>query len=287
MSRVLLVLLVAGCGSSEPAERPLIFGGDRPAELEVPPMLDDGREYPLVLVLHGYGLNGFGQAAYFNLSSLPRDNEALLIAPDGTVDSTGKQFWNADPVCCDFDGSGVDDVGYLGALLDDVIEAWPVDRSQVFVVGHSNGAFMGYRMACERADVIAASAILAGNTSQPASACAPAEPTSMLVMHGTADAIVPFDGQIPGGGPLSQVSAGAIEARARWAAYDGCGPSTAGPAVDLEQSIVGAETTVEIADCEGTLGVELWTHEGVSHVPSYNPQFAGALWTWLTDHARP
>jgi polyhydroxybutyrate depolymerase len=283
-------MLVVACGGSDaPGERPLIFGGDRPAELEVPETLDEGRAYPLVLVLHGYGFNGFGQAAYFQLSNLPRDNEALLIAPDGTVDSSNRQFWNADPACCDFDGSNPDDVGYLGELLEDVIAAWPVDRSQVFVVGHSNGAFMGYRMACERADLIAASAILAGNTSRPESACTPSDPTSMLIMHGTADDIVPFDGAIPNTEPLVQLTAGAVESAARWSRYDGCGATaTAGTPLDLDQAVDGAETQVEIQDgCPGTLGVELWTLEGSSHVPAYSSTFGATLWDWFTAHARP
>jgi polyhydroxybutyrate depolymerase len=145
---------------------------------------------------------------------------------------------------------------------------------------------MGYRMACERADLITASAILAGNTSRPESACAPSDPTSMLVMHGTVDDIVPYDGRVPGGGPLDQLSAGAVESRARWSRYDGCDAPTPGTALDLDQAVAGAETQVEISSCGGTLGVELWTLEGVGHVPSYGPTFGATLWDWLTAHPR-
>jgi polyhydroxybutyrate depolymerase len=288
MRFALLAIVLFACGSDPSEPRPLLFGGDRPVELEVPQVLDEGREYPLVLVLHGYGFNGFGQAAFFQLSGLPRDNEALLLAPDGTVDSTGKQFWNADPTCCDFDGSNPDDVGYLGTLLEDVMAAWPVDRSSVFVVGHSNGAFMGYRMACERADLITAGAILAGNTSRSATACAPSDPSSMLIMHGTADVIVPYDGTQPTNSPLEQPTIGAVESRARWAQYDGClDTTTAGAALDLDQAVAGSETRVEIQNnCSGNIGVELWTLEGVGHVPAYSSTFGPTLWSWLTDHRR-
>ncbi len=287
MRSAFLAVGLLACGGSDPGERPTVFGGDRAVELQTPAVLDDGRQYPLLLVLHGYGATGFIQASYLQVANLPDMNEALLIAPDGTTDSGGNKFWNADPSCCDFGNTGVDDVGYLSSLLDDVIAAWPVDPAQVFVAGHSNGAFMGYRMACERADIITATAILAGNTSQPTSGCTPSEPTSMLVMHGTADTTVPYDGTVPGGSPLEMVTAGAVESRARWSQYDGCSGSQVSGNVDLDRSVVGSETEIVVSTgCPSNIGVELWTHEGVGHLPSYNTEFGPALWTWLKDHAR-
>lgn len=283
MRTALLALGLIACDKGlpdDPNERPNVFGGDREVELQAPETLDEGRAYPLVLVLHGYGANGLVQSAFFQVANLPKTNEALLLAPDGNTDSTGKKFWNADPSCCDFDNTGVDDVGYLSTLLEDVIEAWPVDPAQVYVVGHSNGAFMGYRMACERPDLITASALLAGNTSQPASACAPSEPTNMLIMHGTADAMVPYEPS----GPL----AGAVESAARWRSYDGCGDTTVTGTLDLDKGDgAGEETEVSVGSCPSGLGVELWTHNGVGHLPAYNTTFGPTLWSWLTDHARP
>ena len=100
------LLILLGCGTSDPGERPTVFGGDRAVQLKTPDVLDEGRAYPLVLVLHGYGANGLVQTGFFQLGNLAKDNEALLLSPDGNVDSGGKQFWNADPACCDFGGIG-------------------------------------------------------------------------------------------------------------------------------------------------------------------------------------
>jgi polyhydroxybutyrate depolymerase len=220
------------------------------------------------------------QSAYFNVNTLPADGEALVLAPDGLVDTTGKQFWNADPSCCDFYGRGQDDVTYIGELIDAVIATWPVDPTRVMLVGHSNGGYMGYRMACERADVITTVAILAGNTSRPATACAPAKPVNMLVMHGTDDATVSYAGNTAG--------IGAEAAASRWAQYDGCGASrTMATMLDLEQNVVGAETRVEIVDgCPIGVGVTLWRHEGVGHIPTWTAAFKTELWTWLSSHLR-
>lgn len=273
------VCLLAACGGGDSEPRPVTFGDDRPVDLRVPPDLDGGRDYPLVLALHGYGANGFVQAAYFGLPDLVADGEALLLAPDGTVDSTGKLFWNADPACCDFDGTNPDDVGYLGKLIDDVIASYPVDRSRVFVIGHSNGGFMAYRMACERADVITAIAGLAGGAASVPASCTPERAVHVLHIHGTADATVPY---APGG-----LGAGAEESVAQWAGHDGCDATlTAGATYDLEKSLPGSETQALAAACPPTVTVELWKVEGGSHIPNWGPAFTPTLWSWLTDHPR-
>ncbi len=267
---VLGLLLLAACG--DPAERPRSFGGARPVTLQVPPQLDDGRDYPLVLVLHGYGANGFLQQAYFGAGALATRGDACVLAPEGTVDFSGTQFWTADPVCCDFNRLEPDDVGYLGGLVDDVLERWPIDPGAVFIMGHSNGGFMAYRLACERADRFAAILALAGNAvSLP---CQPARPVGVLHLHGTADDVVPY--------------AGAAPSVDQWAGLDGCsGARARGADRDLEAGLAGAETRTEsTAGCPAGVAVDLWTLEGGGHIPSLGAAFAPTAWQWLTDHRR-
>ena len=71
------VCLLAACGGGDSGPRPATFGGDRPTDLKVPPAFDDSRDYPLILALHGYSGNSFQHAAYFGLTKLVSDGEAL------------------------------------------------------------------------------------------------------------------------------------------------------------------------------------------------------------------
>jgi polyhydroxybutyrate depolymerase len=276
MRALAIVLLASACGGDDGGNMlpGKTYGGDRPAELKTPEMLTEGKKYPLVVVLHGFGANGFVQTAYFGLGDLPTEDKALLIAPDGTPNSTGKLFWNADTACCDFEGQMPNDVAYIGGLIDDISADWPVDKSQVFVLGHSNGGYMAYRMACERADVIAAIGSLAGNASSAPSACTPSQKVNVVHLHGTLDSVVPYSGATP-----------SVD---QWAGKNGCGTTrTAGTMFDLDTNVAGAETTANITSgCPANGAVELWTMEGSSHIPVMNPTFATTIMDWFIAHKR-
>jgi polyhydroxybutyrate depolymerase len=290
-----LALLAWGCdspaagpdaGVPDAGGPPLVYGGDRPVELQLPDGLTDGETYPLVLVLHGYGNTGFIQQAYLGLGLLRADPRAFVLAPDGTTDADGNQFWNASGACCDFGGTGVDDVAYLGGLLDDVLADWPIDRSRVVVVGHSNGGFMAHRLACARADVVTGIADLAGaDVSVDGSDCAPSAAVNVLHLHGTADAVVSYGGGVLVADPYP----GAVATIDHWATRNGCaGEPTVGDGIDLTVDVDGAETVPATqVGCAAGGATALWSIEEGSHIPSLSNEFAPAVIGWLMDHPRP
>jgi polyhydroxybutyrate depolymerase len=278
----IFALLAAACGSGDPeAPTQFQFGGDRPVFLEVPSSYDHGEPTPLLVVLHGFGANAFTQLAYTGLDDLVEDQGILMVAPDGTVNPDGKQFWNATDACCDGYGSGVDDVGYITGLIDEISAVWNVDPDRVYLFGHSNGGYMSYRLACDSADRIAAIVSLAGATWNDEAACAPTSPVSVLQIHGTADDTVPYDG-----GGLTPSAARTAEL---WAGYDGCtGNRTARAGrLDLDLAVEGDDTAVEATDgCAGPVGVELWTIEGGGHLPNVTDAFPGAVWEFFEAHPK-
>jgi polyhydroxybutyrate depolymerase len=270
---VLAISTACGTDPAPPSdELPTVFGGDRPVDLQIP-LITEGETYPLVLVLHGYGAGGFVQQAYFGLDDLP-EKGSFVLAPEGTPDSGGSQFWNADDFCCDFENKNPDDVAYLGGMLDEVMAAWPIDPARVRVIGHSNGGFMSYRLACDRADVVTSIVSLAGNAVNVP--CAPARSVHVLHLHGTDDETVPFTGATPSAD--------------EWAMRNGCATTRTPGAttLDLDGEAAGAETSIGISDgCPADGGVELWTMTESSHVPTLRAAFDEAIHTWWNDHPRP
>lgn len=254
---------------------------DRPARLALPTAHDGTTPLPLVLFLHGYSATSALNDGYLGVSRAARTRGLYVVLPEGTVDSSGNQFWNATDACCNFDGSTVDDVAYLEGLLDAAIAAVPVDPTRIYVMGHSNGGFMSYRMACEASERIAAIAPLAGVDFLDAARCVPTAPVSVLHWHGTLDETIPYDGE-PGRHPSAPASA------ERWAAYAGCDAAgTPGDAVDLSV-LAGAETVVTdwTAGCAPGVTVSLWRIEGEGHIPALERGAAGLVLDWLLAHHR-
>jgi poly(3-hydroxybutyrate) depolymerase len=103
----------------------------RPVNVYIPSSYDGKTPLPLVIMLHGYK-------------------------------SSAANFWNASDACCNFYNSGVDDAGYLRALIEEIGRQFSVDRKRIYLIGHSNGGYMTYRMACEYADLIAGIAVWPG-----------------------------------------------------------------------------------------------------------------------------
>jgi polyhydroxybutyrate depolymerase len=115
----------------------------------------------------------------------------LVVYPNGT--GTNSRFtWNGGNRCgCVFQ-TGVDDVAFIRAVLDDLAQTFPVDARRVYATGMSNGAIMAYRLASELSDRIAAVAAVSGTMGTDR--CAPQGPVPLLHFHGTNDEFIPFAG---------------------------------------------------------------------------------------------
>lgn len=261
----------------------------RPYNFKVPSGYDKSKATPLVIMLHGYSASGLLEEAYFQLAATSDAQTFLYAYPDGTRDPQNNLFWNADDACCDFYSIAVDDVAYVNAIIDDVETKYNVDPKRIFVVGHSNGAFMSHRLACDSSDRIAAIAALAGEVWNDASKCQPSSKISVLDIHGTADPTILYDGGIaaPGFPPYPPE----LQTMSTWAAKNGCtGALTAtGTTLDLESTLPGNET-IESAytGCPSGVDVKLWTIQGGSHVPSLNhPTWGDSIWAFFAAHPKP
>jgi len=253
------------------------LGTDRPAKLVLPDGYSAGTPYPLLILLHGFSASGVLQDLYLGLSPAAARRGFVTIIPEGTKNATGQQFWNASPGwCCDFGNSGVDDAGYLLSLVDLASARVNIDPDRVYLVGHSNGGFMAYKMACEHADRFAAIVSIAGSMPLQAADCNPSEPVAVLEIHGTLDLVVSYLGGI-------QRYPGAEEVVARWAGYDGCELlPKAQAALDYDQAVLGDETHPQTFPGCSAGSVMLWELRGSSHVPAFNAAFVPAVLDWLS-----
>lgn len=89
----------------------------------------------------------------------------------------------------------IDDVGFIVAIIDDLKKKYTIDEERIFTTGMSNGGFMSSRLICDKAEIFRGAAILTATLSSDyLPSCKPSKPVAVLVMNGTADKLVPYDG---------------------------------------------------------------------------------------------
>jgi len=187
--------------------------------------LSNGEEdVPLLFVLHGFGGSGAAMSSYTGIESALTEAgiDAVVVYPEGTGAETGSpQSWNAGG-CCPFAMfEPVDDVAFFSRLISTVETDYSTDPDRVWVVGHSNGGMMGYRLACELADKISAIGVAAG--ALMLDSCTPTRAVSALHLHGELDTVVPING----GNALGIAFPSTRESVDRYSTAIGCSPDTA------------------------------------------------------------
>lgn len=184
--------------------------GERYYQTFVPTTPPPPEGFPLVVCFHGSVGSGTGAATEYGVLEEAAARGYLAVFPEGTGSPLAGpplyalQFWNADGCCGPPTASGVDDVGFFEAMVNELDSDHTVDTSRVFATGKSNGAMMAYRIAAERPDLLTAIAPVAGAlTTAP-----PIAPVPLLAIHGLLDPVVPFDG-------WSATSSGALEVQSQ------------------------------------------------------------------------
>ncbi len=150
---------------------------------------------PLVLVMHGSGERAaeIRIGTGYGFERLADEHGFAVVYPNAyTFD------WNDCSKVGDFhvNGTAVDDVGFLTTLVDKLITEISVDQHRVFATGVSAGGFMSMRLALEAPTRFRAVAAVAANVPAPENfKCTPqGQGTSVMIMNGTRDPLVPFAG---------------------------------------------------------------------------------------------
>jgi len=147
---------------------------------------------PLVLAYHGYTATAEAMMSLSAFQPIADTAGFIVVYPQGTLLGP-YTHWNVGGWTA---GSTVDDVGFTEALIDSISAVYNVDPTRVYSTGSSNGGYMSFLLACQLSERIAAIASIAGSmTPETFRSCSPQHPTPILQMHGTADDLVPYDGE--------------------------------------------------------------------------------------------
>lgn len=255
-------------------------GRKRGFYLRLPRGHDPKRRVSLVLALHGGGgtAEGLDRSTNGQLARGADKRGWIVCFPQGVA-----KGWNDGRKLVSFrdrQRRGVDDVGFLSALIDRIVRKHGADPTRVYATGISNGGFMSYRLGLDLSDKIAAIAPVAANLQKAHAQKRPRLPVGLLVMNGTKDPLVPY-----GGGFVLVFGRrrGAIfstdETMRRWAAFDACkSASKPKPLPDRAKDDGARAFVTSWAGCTPGVEVMLVRVEGGGHTwPGGRPYMPRAV----------
>ena len=174
-------------------------GVDRTCGVYVPDILESPA--PLVVLLHGGGGSAsktWAQEHGRSWKALADEHGFALLLPEGRSDpgDPDAHHWNdcRVEITSEDAASDEEDVGFILHAIDSVVAEGSIDADRVFVTGASNGGMMTFRLALETGGHFSAAAAIIANQPNP-SECRPStEPIPILIMNGTDDSLVPYEG---------------------------------------------------------------------------------------------
>lgn len=201
---LLTILMIAARPAQADEGVALEWAGERRPFIVHFPAGRKGKDLPVVLVLHGGGGNAENMRAMTGMNDVADKHGFIAVYPEGFGSPViGRmRTWNAGDCCGPAMKKKSDDVGYIGAVIDRLIADYKIDASRVYATGHSNGAMMSYRLACDMPERIAAIAPNAGQ--RRVTECAAKRVVPVLHIHGTKDPCARFDGGDNCGGCYSK-----------------------------------------------------------------------------------
>ncbi|HRU38641.1 MAG TPA: hypothetical protein P5511_02095, partial [Candidatus Goldiibacteriota bacterium] len=166
-----------------------------------------------------------------------------------------------------------DDVRLTRQILDEMQAEFCIDPARIYASGHSNGAILSNRLACELSDRIAAICAVGGGIGDvnPTDStvyfnCGPSRPVPVLQIHGLQDGCYPYNGGYGAG--ISNTDFVSIpHTVADWVARNGCGASAVqtysfGNAVCISYRD-NCQQNAEVMLCTDTLAGHNWLGSAV------------------------
>lgn len=282
------------------AHKLTVDGLTRIFRLYVPPDLPAKGRVPLVIVFHGGGGTARGIERLTGFSEMAERGRFIVAYPEGIGRS-----WNdgRETTATRAHRDHIDDVHFIAVMIDAISKTHRADPKRIYATGISNGAIFSHYLAANLSTRIAAIAPVDGGIPDPFDKrFNPEHPVSVLILQGTDDPLMPFDGgDVARGGRGKIISTAA--AVKKWVRHDHCARKVrTGTVPDNDPDDGCRAKWSSWSSCRDRTEVTLYTLHGAGHTwpggPQYLPQhFVGkvcrdvdateTIWNFFRRHAKP
>ena len=210
------------------AERTLVHDGlERNYLIDKPQTASNAVKLPVIIMLHGGGGHGENGKRMSGFTDIAGPRGVIAVYPSGTnrfKRMRKLKTWNATHCCGYAMENNIDDVGFISALIDELVARDNADPKRIYVTGISNGAMMAHQIGAKLSHKIAAIAPVVGGLfgDEPR----PASPVPALIINGRLDRNVPLEGGLSEGRGASAWDGTPVKPATYqgtfWAAANGC-----------------------------------------------------------------
>ena len=186
---IILILFSAFWMSNKTNGKIEVNGRDRKYLLHVPETYGPKEPVPLIITIHGYAEWPAHQAQISHWNELADQYGFIVVYPAGTGFPL---HWRTSGGVND-QGS-MEDVLFLGELIDQLEVDYNIDPARIYVNGFSNGGGMTYLAGCKLQKRIAALGMISGAYLTEKENCLSIRPVPTILFHGKLDQIVPYQG---------------------------------------------------------------------------------------------
>ena len=277
-------------------------GVARSYRLHIPSEYQPQVAVPLVIVVHGAFSTAKRIEEQTGFSALADSVGFAVSYPNGIGIFGLLQHWNAGHCCGKAAADNVDDIGFIDETIADARAFMNIDPSRIYMVGFSNGGMLTHRYGSERAATLAAIAPVSGPLG---SRVAPDRPEwrvpppqallPVIILHGTGDENVPFNGGASADDPDGRQYVSAQESAEFWVEQNRCDPLP----VKMKQR-EGSVTVTAWIGCSDGAAVDLyalqdWYHQwpGPYFTDQLDPKdplhgfdAAEVIWRFFESHKR-
>lgn len=213
-----LIIIIGSAHSQDFKLQSIEYDGlNREYSIYVPMSYDGSERFPLLFNFHGGNDQISNWINVADMSPLADTANFILVYPQARPDPSDGGSLNWLPKT---DGT-FDDVNFVNALIDTLLENFQIDENRIYACGYSLGGDMSFELACKLSNRIAAIASVARTMrADPIDYCKPDHPTGVLTILGTNDFISPYDGIVFNG---IEYYLSAAATHTYWASFNGCG----------------------------------------------------------------
>lgn len=254
-------------------------GQTRTYSLHTPPNYHPDQPLPLIIALHGSQETGEQMQSKTQLSPLSDRANFIVAYPDAL-----NQKWNVSG------SASENNVAFVHTLIGRIAQIRKIDPTRVYVVGLSNGGILAQKLACENpSDIAAIATVAASLPNRFRATCQTQTPVSLLMINGTSDEIVPWQG---GAYPQIRIGKGLSippipDVVEFWRQHDRC------DATATTTTLSDRAKATSYTRCQNNSEVTLITLDGAGHIwagaegqPSAFINTTQTVWDFLQRHQK-